>query len=265
MPDIGIIGGSGLYELLESPMHLQRDTEYGAPSSEVYVGSFSGTEVAFLPRHGVKHTLPPHLVPYRANLTALKSMGVKRIIATNAVGSLNPEFKPGELAFFDQFMNMTNGRKDTFYDKDIVAHVSMADPYCPQMREIAGKSADKLGLKHHKEGSVVVINGPRFSTRAESRFFSKSGFDMINMTQYPEVVLAKELGICYLGIGLVTDYDAGLEGNSEIKPVSAEAVGKIFAENIKNVKALLTDLIPAMPAERKCTCKNSMDGAIQTK
>ncbi len=265
MPRIGIIGGSGLYELLDSAMRVSRTTDYGEPSAELFVGTLNGVEVAFLPRHGSKHTIPPHMVPYRANIAAMKSLGVERIIATNAVGSLNPDYKPGELAFFDQFMNMTQGRKDTFYDGNMVAHVGMADPYCGQLRKIAAETASKLGIKNHPSGSVMVINGPRFSTRAESRFFSKAGFDMINMTQYPEVVLAREQGMCYLGVGLITDYDVGLEGNNDVKPVSAEAVGRIFSENVKNVKELISALVSAVPADRTCDCSGSMDGAVQTK
>lgn len=261
---IGIIGGSGFYSLLQNAEEVNPDTKYGKPSGPITVGTISGRTVAFLPRHGTKHTIPPHKVPFRANIDALRSLGVKRIIATNAVGSLKEDYAPGELVFFDQYVNATHGRADTFYDEDVVAHVSMAEPYCSQMRNVAATTADKLKLKYHKSGSVVVVNGPRFSTKSESRMFSSHGFETINMTQYPEVALARERGICYLGIGMVTDYDVGLEGK-DIKPVTADQVVKIFEANVGKTRDLIMNLIPEAPGERTCACGSSMDGAIQTK
>ncbi len=260
--EIGVIGGSGFYSLLEGAETVNPDTEYGKPSDPITIGTIKGRGVAFLSRHGARHRIPPQNVPYRANIAALKGLGVKRIIATNAVGSLNPGFKPGEFAFFDQYVNMTHGRKDTFFDKDVVAHISSADPYCGELRALGVGTAERLGIKVHGDGTIVVINGPRFSTRAESMFFSRQGFDLINMTQYPEVALAREQSICYLGIGLVTDYDVGLEGRSEIAPVSAAEVGKIFNRNIENAKRLLLELIPEIPERRGCSCGSALDGAI---
>jgi 5'-methylthioadenosine phosphorylase len=260
--DIGIIGGSGFYSLLEDVERVKQKTKYGMPSDDVSIGMLGGKSVAFIPRHGSKHTIPPHKVPYRANVAALKECGITRIIASNAVGSLNPKFKPSEMAFFDQFVNMTQGRQDTFFDENVVAHISTAEPYCPQLRSAAIKAAEDLSIKHHKEGSIVVINGPRFSTKAESKFFSSQGFDMIGMTQYPEVSLAREMGICYLGVGLVTDYDAGLEGKSDIKPVTADEVVRIFNQNVKTVKQLIQELVPSIPEEHSCACAKALDGAI---
>jgi 5'-methylthioadenosine phosphorylase len=190
----------------------------------------------------------------------LKELGVERIIATNATGSLNPNFKVGQIVAFDQFVNFTNGRKDTFFE-DRVVHVSTADPYCPHLRSIASKIAKERGMDYRDGGSVLVINGPRFSTKAESLFFSEQGFDLINMTQYPEVALAKELGMCYLALGIVTDYDAGLAGNSKIKPVSHAEVMEIFSQNIGNVKALINDIVREMPDSRECNCSRSLEGA----
>ncbi|MDE1824445.1 MAG: S-methyl-5'-thioadenosine phosphorylase [Candidatus Micrarchaeota archaeon] len=262
--EIGIIGGSGFYSLIEGARSESAASEYGSASDALSIGRMSGRDVAFLPRHGTMHTIPPHKVPYRANIDSMSKLGVERILATNAVGSLKEDYRPGELVLFDQFFNATNGRSDTFYDKDIVAHMSIAEPYCPELRSVAAEALDKLGYPYHKAGTVVVINGPRFSTKSESRFFARQGFETINMTQYPEVVLAREKGICYLGIGLVTDYDVGLEGTS-IRPVTAEQVMKTFAENVEKAKRLVSELVPMIPKNRGCNCSRSMDGAIQTR
>lgn len=257
---VGIIGGSGFYSLLENAKSIEVDTKYGKPSASISVGEISGKSVAFIPRHGNKHNFPPHMVPYRANLQALKDLGVERIIATNATGSLNPNFKVGQIVAFDQFVNFTNGRKETFFE-DRVVHVSTADPYCTHLRRIASNAAKKSNIDYKDGGSVLVINGPRFSTKAESLFFSEQGFDLINMTQYPEVALAKELSLCYLALGIVTDYDAGLIANAKIKPVSHAEVMETFSQNIGKVKSLIKDIIKEMPDSRECDCAKSLDGA----
>ena len=260
--EIGIIGGSGLYSLLSEAQEVKVSTKYGNPSDTISVGELAGKTVAFLPRHGKTHKIPPHKVPYRANIDALHQLGVKRIIATNAVGSLKADYKPGELALYDQFVNLTHGRVDTFYDGDVVAHVSTAEPYCPQLRSLALKASKAAAMPMHESGTIVVINGPRFSTKAESRIFSSQGSHMIGMTQYPEITLAKELQICYLGVGLVTDYDAGLEGREDIKAVSFEDVSKTFAANVDKAKRLITDTVSMMPDEFTCECQSSMKSAI---
>jgi 5'-methylthioadenosine phosphorylase len=260
--EIGIIGGSGFYSLLEGAESVDAETEYGKPSDKISVGTLGGKKVAFIPRHGSKHTIPPHMVPYRANIAALHDLGVKRIIATSACGSLSREFRLGQIVFFDQFINMTSGRSDTFFDKDQVGHVSTADPYCRVMRARASSTATVLGIDHRTEGSVLVINGPRFSTKAESMFFAGLGINMLNMTQYPEVALAREKAMCYLGIGIVTDYDAGVVAQTGIAPVSYDEISRVFNQNVEKVKSLLKAFVEDMPKDRECACKDALDGAM---
>ena len=260
--DIGIIGGSGLYSLASGLEEVKIITKYGEPSGRIAVGKLGKKNVAFLPRHGIKHVIPPHKVPYKANIIALKSLGASRIIATSTVGSLAPDYKPGEIIFFDQFVNATYGRDDTFFHSYPVAHVSPAEPYCPELRRLAAKAAEKLKISYHESGTVVVINGPRFSTKAESRIFSRQGIHAINMTQYPEAVLAKEQELCYLGIGIVTDYDAGLEGRSDIEPVSMSEINRMFAANLSQVKTLIAEIASNMPQKRGCKCSEAMANAM---
>jgi 5'-methylthioadenosine phosphorylase len=262
---IGIIGGSGFYSMLEDPQFMAVESDYGETSDDIAVGTINGKEVAFIPRHAAEHTITPQNVPYRANIDVMSKLGVKRIIATNAVGSLKAEYAPGDFVIFDQFVNMTSCRNDTFYDKQVVAHVSTADPYCSELRSIASSEAKTLGINVHDAGTVVVVGGPRFSTRAESRFFRAQGFDVINMTQYPEAALAREKGICYVGIGIVTDYDAGLEGDSGIKPVSADIINEVFAKSIEKMHKLVMRIIEATPDTASCSCSTALDGAIMTK
>jgi 5'-methylthioadenosine phosphorylase len=260
--DIGIIGGTGLYSIASGLEEIKIESEYGATSGPVSLGTLGGKSIAFMLRHGKNHALAPHKVPYKANIAALKSLGASRIIATSTVGSLTPEYKPGDLVFFDQFVNMTSGRDDTFFHSHPVSHVSMAEPYCQELRRIASDVASNMGLSYHEKGTVVVINGPRFSTKAESLFFGRQGMHVINMTQYPEVALAREREICYLGIGVVTDYDAGLEGRSDIKPVSMAEINKMFAANLEKVKKLISELVPLIPEERsRCDCSKAMANA----
>ena len=251
---VGVFGGSGFYRFLSKYTNLAVKTPYGAPSASLKLSTVAGKEVAFLPRHGEHHEYPPHVLPYRANLAAFKEVGVQRVIAPCAVGSLRPELKPGDLVICDQFVNFTTGRKDTFYDGPETTHVSTADPYCPELRKLASRAASRLKLPYHDEGTVVVIQGPRFSTRSESVFFRKQGWDVINMTQYPEAALARELEMCYVNISVVTDYDSGLEGDPKVKPVSHEDVIKTFNANIENLRTLITEIIEAIPEKRSCSC-----------
>jgi 5'-methylthioadenosine phosphorylase len=263
--EIGIIGGSGFYSLLEECESVEMETDYGRPSAEIAIGRVGGRDVAFIPRHGKGHTIPPHRVPYRANIAALAELGVKRIIATSTVGSLKEEYAPGDFVIFDQFVNMTHGREDTFYDRSIVAHVGMAEPYCSEMRSIASELLSSMRIKHHDRGTAVVINGPRFSSKAESRFFASQGFETINMTQYPEAALAREKALCYLGMGIVTDYDAGLEGRSDVRAVTIGEVLRVFGENVGKAKKVISEIVPKISAERrKCSCAKALDGAIVT-
>lgn len=259
--EIGVFGGSGFYSFFEEAKELQVRTPYGKPSGKVTISKLGGKKVAFLPRHGVHHQFPPHRVPYRANMFAFKQLGASRIIAPNAVGSLKAEIEPGDLVFCDQFVNFTSGREDTFYDGPVTTHVGMAQPYCPQMRGVALEAAGRLGLRFHRSGTVVVIQGPRFSTTSESRFFSRQGWDVINMTQYPEVVLAREQELCYLNISLATDYDAGLEGNPDVKPVSHEDVVRVFNRNMESLRKLIVEIVKEIPAKRTCECGTALKHA----
>jgi 5'-methylthioadenosine phosphorylase len=256
--EIGVFGGSGFYSLLENPVEVKVDTPYGAPSGPVMLGEIGGRSVAFLPRHGAAHQLPPHMINYRANVFAMKELGVQQIVGPNACGSLQPHVKPGDFVICDQFVDRTSGRKDTFYDGPTTTHVSSADPYCPAMRAVAVEKARGLGITTHEAGTVVVIQGPRFSTRSESKWFASQGWEVINMTQYPECYLARELEICYCNISLITDYDVGMEG---VPPVTNEEVVRVFAENNQKVKDLLFAMIPALPTVRTCVCASALEGA----
>jgi 5'-methylthioadenosine phosphorylase len=281
---IGVFGGSGLYNLLDDVEEIIVDTPYGAPSAPVAAGTVGGQRVAFLPRHGKNHQYPAHAVNYRANIFALKSLGVERIIAPCSCGSLQKRIKPGDFVVLDQFVDRTRMRKDTFYDgansshfvvldestgkaKDlknedfITTHISAADPYCSQLSKTIIDSLDELGFGYHKSGTMVVIQGPRFSTRAESKWFSSQGWDVVGMTQYPEVVLAREQEICYTGIALSTDYDVGLEDDSDIKPVTGEEVLKVFKMNIEKVQKLIFTAIPKISEVRSCDCGTALTRA----
>lgn len=261
--EIAVLGGSGFYRLLDDVDFVRLETPYGAPSDEVAIGRLADRDIAFIPRHGREHTLPPAAINYRANLWALHSLGVKRVIAPTAVGSLQTHLKPGQLVICDQFVDRTSARKDTYFDEGPkVAHVSTAHPYCPVLRQVAVDAATERGLEVHSEGTVVVIQGPRFSSQAESRWFSSMGWEVVNMTQYPEVALARELAMCYVNISLITDYDAGLEGNPNVMPVSVEEVVAQFATNTSRVRDVILDLIPRIPETRTCPCGNSMRDAF---
>lgn len=244
--DIGVFGGSGFYSFLEDVEEVEIETAYGKPSDKIALAKIGDKTVAFLPRHGKDHSLPPHMIPYRANLQAMKMLGVKWIIAPTASGSLQPYIKPGEFVICDQFVDRTWGRKDTYFDGPVTRHISAAEPYDENLRKLALKTCEELGVKVHSKGTVVVIQGPRFSTKAESRWFSKTGWEVINMTQYPECILAKELEIPYVNISLITDYDAGLEGNTDIKPVTEEEVYRVFSENNDKVKKVIYRMIEAL-------------------
>lgn len=256
---VGVFGGSGFYSFLDAVDEITVETPYGDPSSPLFVGTVEGVEVAFLPRHGVKHELPPHRINYRANVWAMKEVGVERIVGPCAAGSLKPEVEPGHFVVSDQLVDRTTGRRDTFYDGPETTHVSYADPYCPEVRGITIETAREIGIVVHDRGTVVTIQGPRFSTRAESKWFQDAGWEVINMTQYPEAYLARELEICYANIALITDYDVGLEGETEA--VSHEAVIQVFNENNEKLRKLLFGLIPRIPVERWCICSRALEGA----
>jgi 5'-methylthioadenosine phosphorylase len=259
--EIGILGGSGFYSFLENSNDIKVETPYGPPSDIVSLGTVSGRKIAFIPRHGKLHQLPPHRVPYKANIWAMKSLGVKRIIAPTAVGSLQSYIKVGDFVLTDQFVDMTRGRESTFYDGPITTHISMAEPYCPEMRGVADSVLKELNLPYHPRGIIVVIQGPRFSTKAESEWFTKNGWDIINMTQFPEVVLARELEMCYLNISVVTDYDVGIVAGGSVKPVTQEIVAKTFAESNDKLKNVIKLIIGKLPTERHCSCGKALKGA----
>jgi 5'-methylthioadenosine phosphorylase len=259
--EIGVFGGSGFYALIEHQHDLKIDTPYGAPSDEIALGEIAGKQVAFLPRHGRTHALPPHMINYRANIWAMKQLGVTRIIGPCASGSLKASVKPGHFVVCDQLVDRTNGRKDTFYDGPVTTHVSFAHPYCSQLRPLAVRIAKDAGIVCHDRGTVVTIQGPRFSTVAESRWYASAGWEVINMTQYPEAYLARELEMCYVNISLITDYDVGLEGQPGIEPVTHHEVIQVFQANNQRVKDVIVALIKQMPGKRECACGSALAGA----
>ena len=254
--EIGVIGGSGLYALLTDAEEFEVSTPYGPPSDPITVALVGGRRVAFLPRHGRDHRYPPHKIPYRANLWALRSLGVRQIVAPCAVGGLRPELGPGTFLVPDQLIDRTSGRAQTCYDTGAV-HVNFADPYCPVGRETVLRAATLQRLDVTDGGTMVVVEGPRFSTRAESRWYTSIGGAVVNMTGHPEAVLARELALCYTAIALVTDLDAGVEGDHG---VTQEEVFRVFADNIERLRGLLLDVIPALPTQPECPCQHALDG-----
>jgi 5'-methylthioadenosine phosphorylase len=256
---IGVFGVTGFYRFLEDVEEVPVATPYGPPSAPVRIGRIEGADVAFMPRHGDEHTLPPHRINYRANLWAMQEVGAKRIVGPAACGSLKPELAPGTFVICDQFVDRTQGRESTFYDGPQTTHVSAADPFCRELGDVLATSAEELGIPVVRGGTVVVIQGPRFSTRAESRWFADSGFDVVNMTQYPECWLARELELCYAGIALVTDYDAGLEG---APPVTTEVALAAFEENLHRLRDLLFHAIPRIGPQPDDACATALRSAI---
>lgn len=253
---IGVIGGSGLYALLDEVREIAVDTPYGPPSHPVVIGAVGDREVAFVPRHGTDHRFPPHRIPYRANLWALRSLGVRQVLAPCAVGGLQPDLGPGSLVVCDQLVDRTSGRVQTFWEQGAV-HVPFADPYCPTGRSVVVRLAKEAGWAVRDGGTLVVVEGPRFSTRAESRWYGKQGWTVVGMTGHPEAVLARELALCYTTMALVTDLDAGVEGGIA---VTQEEVFRVFGENTARLRTLLLDAVAALPVERECFCGSALDG-----
>jgi 5'-methylthioadenosine phosphorylase len=248
--DIGVFGGSGFYSLAAEAETVKIETAWGPPSAPVAVAAFGSVRVAFLPRHGTGHRIPPHRVNYRANVDAMRQLGVRALVSPFAAGSLRPEIRPGEFVVCDQLVDRTWGRDSTFYDEfdDGPVHIPFAEPYDPRLRRIVLDAAAEVGATAHDGGTVVVVNGPRFSTRAESRWHRESGWHVVNMTQSPEAPLAMEAGIPFVGIALVTDYDAGLDEDPGVEPVSQEAVFAVFEANLHKVRELLDAAIPRLAA-----------------
>ncbi|MEO8208363.1 MAG: S-methyl-5'-thioadenosine phosphorylase [Chloroflexota bacterium] len=246
--EIGVFGGSGFYSLLGDVREIKVDTPYGPPSDSFFLATVGGRKVAFLPRHGRRHTIPPHRINYRANVWAMRSLGVKAVISPCAAGSLDLRVKPGDFVVCDQFVDRTGGqRPHTFYDGPIVTHLSSAETYDPTLRGLAIQTIRDHGIEVHERGTVVVIEGPRFSTKAESKWFSDAGWEVINMTQYPEAWLCRELGMAVVNIALITDYDAGVHEGTEA--VNALNVLEVFAQNAERIQAVVLDLIGRFPAD----------------
>jgi 5'-methylthioadenosine phosphorylase len=258
--EIAVIGGSGFYAFLDGAVEHAVDTPYGSPSAPIAVGTVdtdSGPRsVAFLPRHGRHHEHPAHVVPYRANLWALRSLGVRQVVAPCAVGSLRPELGPGTVVAPDQLVDRTTSRVQTYFDQG-ACHVGFADPYCSRLRAEVLGSMRTQGADVVDGGTMVVIDGPRFSTRAESQWYAAQGWSLVNMTGHPEAVLARELALCYSAVALVTDLDAGLAAE---EAVSQAEVFRVFAEHTERLRALLRGVVAGLPLERDCACLDVHDG-----
>ncbi len=256
--EIGIFGGTGIYDsgLLEDTQEIDMDTPYGKPSDTITVGTFKGRKIAFLPRHGKKHSIPPHKINFKANIWAFKELGITRIIAPSAVGSLKEEFEPGHFALPTQFLDFTKSREGSFSDNGKVIHISVADPFCPELQISILNVTNNQDLKMHKDCTYVCIEGPRFSTKAESKFFRTTGADIIGMTLVPECQLAREAQMCYASISTVTDYDVWAE-----KPVTAKEVIATLSKNVEKTKKVLTELIDKIPKTRSCSCAKALEEA----
>jgi 5'-methylthioadenosine phosphorylase len=245
--EIGVFGGSGFYSLLDDVREIKVDTPYGPPSDSFFLAEVAGRAVAFLPRHGRRHTIPPHRINYRANVWAMRSLGVQAVISPCAAGSLQPHVKPGDFVLCDQFVDRTRSRPHTFFDGPIVSHVSAADIYDPELRRIAAEVIREKDIPMHERGTIVIIEGPRFSTRAESKWFSEAGWEVVSMTQYPEAYLCRELGMAVVNIALITDYDAGVHEGTEA--VDARSVLEVFQENAARIQAVVLEMIARFPAD----------------
>ena len=254
---VGVIGGSGFYEFFAEAEQVKVEPPFGEPSDAITVGEVGGRQVAFLPRHGRDHRFPPHRIPYRANLWALRSLGVRQILAPSAVGSLTMSYGPGTLVIPDQLVDRTIGRTQTFFEDGGAVHVAFADPYCPAGRAHAAATARATGWVPAASGTLVVIEGPRFSTRAESQWYAAQGWTLVGMTGHPEAVLARELALCYTPLALVTDTDAGVD---EGEGVTHDEVLQVFAANAVRLRQLVGKIIEGMPAERSCPCSSALDG-----
>jgi 5'-methylthioadenosine phosphorylase len=257
--EIGIIGGTGLYdpELLKNVEEVKVDTPYGDPSDAITIGDLAGRHVAFLPRHGKKHTIRPTDVNSRANIFALKKLGVMRILAPSAVGSLKEDYKPGDVVFVDQFIDRTTKREQSFYTGEKVCHISVAEPMCPELRRTLIATAKNIGIRAHDTGTYICIEGPRFSTKAESKLFRSWDADIIGMTLVPECVLAREAEVCYASISTVTDYDVWKD-----HPVCADEVVATMKASVEKVKRIILEAVARIPKEQGCECKNALNGAF---
>lgn len=260
-PEIGIIGGTGIYDvdLLSNCRKVKISTPYGSPSDLITIGEYKSRIVAFIPRHGKGHLLPPHKINSRANIWAMKSLGISRIIAPSAVGSLQDMYRPGDIVLPDQFIDFTKNRNYSFFDGNQVCHVSCADPFCSEMNSIVYQISKNLGFRTHNKCTYICIEGPRFSTRGESRYYKEVVHgDIIGMTLIPECILALEQQICYLSIATVTDYDVWSE-----RPVSSSEIIEVLNKNAEKIRKLVSALLPEIPKIRKeCLCYNALENAL---
>ena len=256
--EIGIFGGTGIYDsgILENAQEVTIDTPFGKPSDSITIGIFKGRKIAFLPRHGKKHTIPPNLINYKANIWAFKELGITRIIAPSAVGSLKEVIEPGHFALPTQFLDFTKSRNGSFSENGRVIHISVAEPFCPELQSSILKVVKEQNLHIHKDCTYVCIEGPRFSTKAESKFYRTTGADIIGMTLVPECQLAREAQICYVSISTVTDYDVWAE-----KPVTAKEVLETLSKNVERTKKVLTNVISQIPKTRSCSCAKALEEA----
>ncbi len=260
--EIGIFGGTGIYDsgLLQDSKEIIIETPYGKTSDVITIGEFEGKKIAFMPRHGKKHAIPPHMINYSANIWAFKELGITRIIAPSAVGSLKEKIKPGDFVLPSQFIDFTKSRKNSFSKDGKVIHISVADPFCPELQKIISGVTENQHITMHKNCTYVCIEGPRFSTKAESKFYKSTGADIIGMTLVPECQLAREAQICYASISTVTDYDVWAE-----KPVTAKEVKDTLSKNVEITKKLLAELIRKMPKDfatkRTCSCEKALTEA----
>lgn len=259
MPKIGVIGGSGLYEIEGVEVKESRKilTPYGDPSDVFRICEFSGREFAFISRHGTPHRIPPHRVNYRANIWGMKELGVQRVLSVNAVGGINAGLRPGDIAIPDQIIDMTHGRDNTFYDGDEVVHIDFTYPYCGELRALVSLAGGKAGVRLRPSGTYVCANGPRLESGAEIKFFSKGGADMVGMTAMPEASLSRELEMCYAGIAVVTNYAPGV---SDTRLTIAEVM-ETMKTSIETIKKLLTEIFVNMPEDRQCECKDALKDA----
>ncbi len=260
---IGVIGGTGLYDIegLTDIEELNIDTPFGKPSDTIITGKLEGVGIAFLPRHGKGHRISPTEVPYRANIYALKSLGVEHIIAVNSAGSFKKEIKPGDLLIPDQLIDRTRSRVNSFFGEGIVAHIPFAEPFCPVLSQIALEAAREVGATVHQGGTCVVMEGPAFSTRAESRLYRSWGADIIGMTALPEAKLAREAEICYAIIGCVTDYDSWWERG---QAVTVDVILDILHKNAETAKKIIKLAVSRTPGKRSCDCATALKTAIVT-
>ncbi len=260
---VGVIGGSGLYEMegLEEVKEISLSTPFGNPSDTIVMGRLEGVQIAFLPRHGKGHRIQPSSLNFRANIYAMKKLGVQWIIGVSAVGSMKEHIHPGDMVIPDQFIDRTVGRPNTFFSDGVVCHISFADPVCPTLSQILGRAGEEVGAKVHKGGTYICIEGPQFSTRAESKLYRSWGVDIIGMTNLPEARLAREAEICYATIAFATDYDCW---HQEAGDVSIGEVLRILAQSVRTAKSTIRKTIGYLPGQRECLCATALKHALIT-